>query len=293
MVDYLQKEIALHPGEPFRGYEASFFGYDDADGGVDWPALHTQQGILAGAIHNDLRMLGLWKFSIPTLFYDIQSENPWLFYVNKRLLARPQDRQRRDAPVQSRPDVPLLASLGVRFVITSSNENMPGCEKIMSMEPLPGKPLTLFELPQPNVAGYSPTAVLTAVKPSDAIKVMGRPDFDFKKTAVIFENGEEGFDLHPAKTSALVWDTDGLHVTATSDGQCLLVLPMIYTSVLEVYPAGSARLIRVNLCQTGLLFDRQAEVRVTARYGVFTNPFSMLREFQQTRARLKLDQSTP
>jgi hypothetical protein len=73
--------------------------------------------------------------------------------------------------------------------------------------------------------------------------------------------------------SLTVENGPSLHVKATSSGRSLLVLPFEYSHCLRLKETGStARLIPVNLQQTGLLFDGSADVEIDYRFGPLANP---------------------
>jgi hypothetical protein len=59
-----------------------------------------------------------------------------------------------------------------------------------------------------------------------------------------------------------------LRVRASSPGRSLLVLPFEFSHCLELSGTAGARIVPVNLQQTGLLFEREADVTLDYRYGL-------------------------
>jgi hypothetical protein len=60
----------------------------------------------------------------------------------------------------------------------------------------------------------------------------------------------------------------GVRVTATSGGRSILLLPIQYSHALSARASrGSAKLVRANLAQTGLVFEREVDVLLTLRFG--------------------------
>src|SRR5262249_46660855 len=93
IVSSLQQAVALRPGEPFRGYVATFTGAAMKPNGVSWIDLASYDwGILVPLLGNDHRFIGLWEFGIPTLQEYNQYTTPPSYLFLSRLLARPQDR---------------------------------------------------------------------------------------------------------------------------------------------------------------------------------------------------------
>ena len=99
---------------------------------------------------------------------------------------------------------------------------------------------------------------------------MKATNFDPRRDVVIED--ELLADLVPADSASITVDAGPeLHIRAASHGYSLLALPFEFSHCLRLHArAGtSARLLPVNLQQTGLLFDRQSEVSIEYRYGLF------------------------
>ena len=115
--EHFAQESAMVGGAPFRGRTANMIGRS-IDHSVDWLDLHAIDGSLSQTAGNELRLVGLNYFGIPSLFEYTSTITPFFYALTSRLLARPGDRQMRSIVVLRRIDPRILAMLGVRFVIT-------------------------------------------------------------------------------------------------------------------------------------------------------------------------------
>jgi hypothetical protein len=80
-----------------------------------------------------------------------------------------------------------------------------------------------FELPHPNLGDYSPVEALHADDFAGALRLMHRADFDGRRIVVTQERLAP--TLVPARDAELVYNKEGLHLTAESTGRSMLVLP--------------------------------------------------------------------
>ena len=102
---------------------------------------------------------------------------------------------------------------------------------------------------------------------------MERDTFDPERDVVV----EEQIDgnLVPAQSVSVVTDFGPtLTVRAELPGRSLLVLPFEFSRCLRIDSEEQepARLVAVNLQQTGLLFDQHVSARISYRFGVFDHP---------------------
>jgi hypothetical protein len=95
------------------------------------------------------------------------------------------------------------------------------------------------------------------------------PDFDGTQVAVV----EHPVDRRlVAASGAAVFLAKGpaIKVRAASTGTSLLVLPFDWSHCLTATGAGFVDLVPVNLAQTGLLIEGDAEVEIRYRFGLFS-----------------------
>ncbi len=100
IVQKLEQEIAIFPGSEYRGRVATFTGYNTVPS-VIWLNQHGYDSQLMRQIGNEHRVVGLWKYNIPTLIEYSQLITPSFYLMASRLLARPTDQQMRSIMVYS------------------------------------------------------------------------------------------------------------------------------------------------------------------------------------------------
>ncbi|MEQ8787998.1 MAG: hypothetical protein RIC55_16950 [Pirellulaceae bacterium] len=293
LVSVLKDEIAVTPQRRrFRGSAATFTGFQDTKS-VSWIDLYTYDSMmLLNGFGNQHRMLGLWEHNIPTLFDYNYLVPPALYATTTRMLSRPEDEQERNVLVLSRINTPYLESIGTRFIITDFEvPELKLRQQVTSSKC--GVTHRLYELPDPNLADYSPTELIEVQAAAQAMKHLQDPGFDFRRQAVVFSAIEAR--LSPALSSEMETTPDGVIVSAASQGRSLLLLPLEYSHCLDVEvletdkPSQTPQLLRTNLTQTGLLFSGKSRIRIRFRYGPFTNQFGLLADYRELK-QLKLQE---
>lgn len=281
----LEKTIALKSPGPFKGYAATFAGYGGPNGPpADWITQIIHDDKFVRAIGTTMRLTYLWYHDIPTLEEYSPLTSPPFYAVTSRLLSRPSDRQTRNVLMLSYPNTPLLQSMGVRFVVSDEVLPAPATERA-SASTAGVLPIRLYELADPNRGDYSPTSVVKAATAANALTAMARPDFDFRRQVVLFEDAPAS--LVPAARATLTVAVGGYIVEAESRGTSLLLLPVQYSKCLESLDViGKApRLLRANLAQVAVVFE--GSVRFLLRNGANVIGRSWCR-FQDTRDVVKL-----
>jgi hypothetical protein len=131
----------------------------------------------------------------------------------------------------------------------------------------------VLEVANPNLASYSPTQVLPVSTAREALDQLQSADFD-PEVAVLAETGERLPELVPAPPADLQFVRGGYTVTASSPDWSLIVLPVQFSHcyVLDGASAQNARLLRVNLVQTGLLVHGDVALNVELRRWPFASP---------------------
>ena len=109
ITEYLRANIATSVGVPFRGLAATFDGAQGKDP-VNWFSFHASDAQIWREIGNDLRLVGLWWYDIPTLMQYSPLITPPYYLLLTEFLATPADRQIRSILVLTRPNEPMLNS---------------------------------------------------------------------------------------------------------------------------------------------------------------------------------------
>jgi len=298
LVSILEKEISLKPNTRYRGSVATFTGYNDVPS-VTWLDQHTYDYHLMKSVGNAHRLVGLWKYNIPTLIEYSSLISPFSYLMASRLLMRPSDKQLRSITVYSKLNLNYLKSLGVRFLITDFSligKISLKTQKIFLRRTLTSKNvnLYLYELKNANLGHYSPTVERLANNINDIFKYMAqidRNEFDFENEFVIDKTISH--ELVKASSSQLFVNQEGMTVKAQSKGTSIILLPLQFSRCLQLQsnsksplPTLTPRIMRVNIMQTGLLFTGIIEAKLQYKYGPFHNSFCRIKDYQDMK---KLD----
>jgi hypothetical protein len=261
--ELLEPRIGVARGLPFRGRVATMSGVRGRDS-VGWFDLdQVEQDAKLG---NDHRLIGFWKFSIPTLQEDSQFITPSAYLLASRLLARPRDRQGRNVIVMTQTPIELLRLWGVRYLVV--DDPPPQTVPLTSLAWDDGRHrVHLVEVPNPNLGNYSPTETITAMNAVEALTWM-RTQPDFAERALLFELLEG--PLTKVIHGGMTYVKDGYHMQAEAPGRALLVLPIEYSRclVLDSFSGdAAARLLRSNLMFVAILFERHLDARLGLAVG--------------------------
>jgi hypothetical protein len=267
---FLAREIALRPGQPFRGRIASVAGSDFEPEWISAPLItqHNYDVLNLFLSGNDHRLYGLWYYGIPTLLELNQFSSPFFHLVNARLLNAPGSKDLRSYETQSIVNDRIMALLGVRYLL--SNKLLPDRTPVLHHRLVEGHDLYVYSVPDPNLAGYSVTQTRRATNAQGAINLLADPSLDPRKVAVLTEAVEVPA-LVPARRSVLVVERGGYRIEADSTGTSLLVLPLEYSHCLRADLTASGatppRLLRANLAMAAILFSGQVKGTLKLRYG--------------------------
>lgn len=290
IVDYLQNEIGLtEQGSIFKGRVLNTAAISDEKVKLGWYRQHIWDGQVVHAIHNDLRLTGMWYFNIPTLVEYSSLVSPAFFALVNNLLTRPGDLQLRGAIGITDVNANVLRMLGVRYVI--SNNKLPDpFEKKMTME-LNMKPesrLYLYELSNTNIGNYSPTHVSVANNAAQVINKLKNPKLDLSQT-VIMSDKIPGI-LTKALYSEMQIYKGFVRVRAISKGRSLIVLPLEFSHCLnissrkeQVGGEDGVKLYRVNLNQVGVLFEGKIDIKLRLKVGFMGDQVCRLEDTKEMR----------
>ena len=261
------------------------------DHSVDWLDLHPIDSDLAQTDGNELRLVGLHYFGIPTLFEYTPTITPFFYALTSRLLTLPGDKQMRSVIVLRKIEPRILKMLGVRFVITDREYDGPATLRVSSSDQ--DRTLYLYELNHPNLGNYSPTAVRDIATATDIVARIGDPSFDPTREVIGNVPGDMA-GLLPAKNARLSLSAGALTLHAESNGKSILVLPLEFSRCLEAKVTGSEQplLFRANLLETGVLFSGRLDAALSLQTGAFLHPACRLWDLFDARA-LRVEKVPP
>ncbi len=263
LTDYLTKRAALTPESEFRGYVDDFYRRNPAKRDLN-------DELIANWFHNwhyygTGQKIFSWNvFDLPTVSQYSPYIKPLYFAFFSRLLNEPTDKHVVNYLTISRPNARILALMGVRLLVSDiADLNLgPEVKHVFAWDKF-----HVYELAQANLGQYSPTQVVEIASAQESLDHLARDAFDPMRQVLVAK--DEALDpLQKAAHARLTLERGGFRVEARSGGKSLLVLPVQYSHCFDVSIAsgdGNARLLRANLTQTGLLFDRQVSVHARLR----------------------------
>jgi len=273
---FLAGQVGVAPGDPFRGRVATMTGRALARP-IEWLDLHQDDLEISTATSGETRLYGLHIQGVPTLSQYAPTITPALHAFISRLLSEPDDSLRRSMLVMRRIEPRILALIGVRYVITDKPFDGDATLRL-TMPVAAGRQLLVYEIDGVNLGTYSPTSVVALTDATAMLERINRPDFDGRREVTV-EEALPG-ELVAASAARLVFEGATLRVQAQSGARSLLVLPLEFSRCLRVETlAGEApTLRRVNLVQTGFLFQGAVDARLRLRHGPFVDPRCRLRD---------------
>jgi hypothetical protein len=287
IVAFLEQEIALRPGAPFRGRVVNLAGGGFDPHYVHAPYInqHIYDGMVAFFVDNDHRQYGFWFYDVPTLDDRNHIASPFFHLIVSHLLNPPGVLFFRANETATQFEPKLLAQLGVRYVLTEAP--LPARVPVREFTLVPTRRQYLYELEQPNVAGRGVSRVILTPTAAEALARLRSPDIDFEREAVLFDPLPYPADLGPVSQKRLEVHRGYLTVSAEARGRALLVLPVEYSRCLEFAwksaDADPPRAFRANVDQTAILFTGRLEARVDLRNGPFVNPTCRLEDLRDAR----------
>ena len=256
---FLTDKIGLSVGQPFSG-SVNFLSFDLVSG---------------------YTIATVWSRAVPTVNEYSQLVTPEALYFVHALLKKDvrSDLNRLDVVWGTGTYSPgywtALAMLGGRYAALPSPlpDQFTQDLKVLTAPHRPSdpdlKPGTwyLYEVPHPNVGDYSPTEVMTATRGADAMAILARPDFDFRRQVVL--STAPGVPLAPAVDMRLSAIRGGLHVSGRSAGTSLVVLPQQFSRCLRASD-NRVRLVRADLLLAGIVFSGEIDTEIRFNYGLFS-----------------------
>jgi hypothetical protein len=287
IIDILKADISLSADFRFNGRVATIIPVE-ANGVDAWVQQFTAAYKLWQTTGNDHMTLGLWYSRIPTLFEYNQFSSPVFHALIKRTLQQPALPHERNITILSYANARVLKLLGVRYTILPQDVSPLGPRR--TAENVDGQQWGLFELPDVNLATYSPTSIAVRGGLASTLDFVANDGVDLAKSAVVRE--EIVGPLVPAQSSSLTMSGGDQHVVAHSAGRSLLILPLEFSHCIEVDdrhagPGGTApALVRVDGLLTGIVFERDLDVVLAFRTGPLRNPTCRWQDYQDVRTML-------
>jgi hypothetical protein len=283
MVSLLEREIGLGATAEFRGRVASMVGVGDhGPFGVRLWQPHRQA--FDRLWHNDLMAVGMWYYDIPTLFLYNPLMPPAFFRFTKTFFTEQGDVPSRNIVFMRKINVPMLKLLGVRFVLTDEVLGSPEDARLSStISGLDNRNFHLFELFGANTRGYSPTELIVEPKWDKAVEALTKHASALDAIAVSDRAIPGPFER--VDHSSIVVTGSTLHVTASSPGRALLVLPFEFSNCIVIRNKGPAvQPFRADAILFGFAFDRSLDVEMELRVDLGLQSLCGIRDAMEWRA---------
>jgi hypothetical protein len=274
-IRFLERELALKPGSPFRGRLLVLVSATLDQNGqriqegqpLHWVSLYVNLSLKYGRPLGNDHYFDVLPFGIPMTNEYAYWTGPPTFTFDRVFFGSEGEVFGRGWFVLSRFDPRLARLAGVGMVLTDGSE-VPGATPVYT-ERVEDSDLRIFRVEDTNAGQYSPIRPRRAETAAEAIQAIKSEGFD-PETDVVTET-EILADLQPATRVALTVDRGPtLIVRASSPGSSLLALPFEFSHCLRLHTEqGTAQLIPVNLQQTGLLFRGDVTAEITYRFGLF------------------------
>jgi hypothetical protein len=275
--NYLQDNISIAVGKPFRGYAATI--WIDKTGRIGRGPQRKVFGDSARYINALFYFRGLygetftytdlWRSNIPTFeeYGEWSSAQAHAFVL--RLLAPSGTKVLSNYLRAFTIDSDILRVLGVRFVLTDA-ETLDAPAMLRGTVSLPEEAsVRLFELDNVNLATYSPTYFVKATT-ADAIAERIRENKHRLDTVAVVSD-EIPSTNSQARNVVMTIERDGIRVQAESDGPAHIVLPVQFSNCLVVVNGAPVRLARANLFQSLMSFDGAVDARIEFHFGLFAD----------------------
>ena len=290
----LQQDIALRPGQTYRGSVATLLGspgsplrhqlLENPERPLmpnDFEIFLQRLAIDTGSTHD---LFDLWWLDIPTLSeYGQGLSQPLIFFISN-VLNTPADAHDLNFGLPRLANIDILRAVGVRFIITDVQL---GANRARMTQVLPlsgGIALYLYELSDPNVAGFSPLKLSGPISPTQLLQRIGSEPALFESEA--FVDSPTAQILVPVERSQVVFERGAVHVTARSTGTSALLLPVQFSHCFHVAgqkPDG-IKVLRANLIHTLVLFERELDIRLRWEFSFWRNRGCRLRDAEDVRA---------
>ena len=293
ITEILEREISLRPGQAFRGSVATLLG---SPGSALRQRLLESAGrpLQAGEFEKFLQrlaldtgsshdLLDLWWRDIPTLSeYGQGLSKPLMFYISNVLNA-PQDAQDLNFAFPRLANIDVLRAMGVRFAITDLA--LPAPASLARTVPLKdGIDLHLYELPHPNIAGFSPLKVSGEISPAELSERI-RANPALLESEAFANAAATTRQLVPVQRSHMIFERGAVHVTAASAGTSALLLPVQFSHCFRLLPeqADGIQVLRANLIHTLILFTGDLDTRLKWEFSFWRNSDCRLRDAEDVR----------
>jgi hypothetical protein len=277
IVRHLQKEIALHRADTFRGLAATYLGHNPSIEQT-FGKRHRYEPYNPSIFYsiyaqNQHQNSGLWQFGIPTYDEFGHTVTKALYNFTKELFTD------RKSPFNYRwirayelnPNV--MRMLGIRFVLSDAIIDMPDFTEVERFKVTGSHPLQLivYRLDGVNLGHWSPVEV-RVVKDNKALLDLLKRDQTSLRNRVFVSSDPPPLlnELVAMRWGSLTFDRNEFRFQGDSPGWSLALLPLQFShcwSQTGERPNPDVQLVRANYLLTGLLFKGTVDISYRFHFG--------------------------
>ena len=266
IIEFLASQVAIAPGQPFRGYVDEFYTGGAATTTMVDEILkhwHENMGLYGSGFHT----FNWQAFSIPTMSQYNAFITPEYYWLYSRLYDTAAQQQSVNMMAITQPNLKMLAAMGMRYLVV--NDAHPELDE-KSRETYSWKGLRVRELSDPNLMSYSPVSTIVVASWAEALKTLAQPAFDPQSQVVLDRELSLTGPFLPAKTRDARFKRGGFHIAVEAQGPSIILLPVQYSHCYQV-TRGRAQLIRANVVMTAAIVEGPTEIDAEFRFGPFGN----------------------
>lgn len=263
----LEARIGLKPGASFKGRVANITGVDMTANYL-WFPQHSHDHALWQRVGNDMRLVGLWFFGIPTFEEYSSTYSPALYVIARGLQGWDGPKPFRSILTVGNANSRIMSMLGVNYVLSQSD--VTNAERVLEIETDGLESIGLYHFPMANISGVGVTSVERVDDARVLVRKLFDPKNDLRSVAYVKEDIQSG--LSPVTETQIVVERNGLTVTAASEGRSLLVIPFEFSHCFKITNSLTPiRIMRANLLNTAIEFSDRLNIHLTFEYGLFSN----------------------
>jgi hypothetical protein len=294
----LKARAAISPDGLFQGYTATYFGGPEGPlrqvlGFADEEPSGTEMYVEArhymhARYGNSFMLTELWRFGVPTFEEYGQMITQPMYVFAKEVFARSSDILDSREINLHRLNIKAMQSLGIRFLITDAELSDVRLRLVAEVQADAAKPppregvavyarrkyallrgsavkVRLYELGNPNLVSYSPRRAIVLPTAMEQLRHLEAKDFVPTDEFVVAEALPP--NLVPVSHASMRVYPGSLRVEAHSSGSSALLLPLQFSNCFSVKShlpeGGQPRLVRANMIQSALIFERQVDVTLS------------------------------
>ena len=198
----------------------------------------------------------------------------------------------------TQPNIKILQMLGVKYILSKTDklirpENLKSTN-LFQLQSHGGKnkasqSLYILELPRPNIGNFTPTTVIPSENLEVIKGIIGSESFN-PEQQVILCSAHTG-NLVPALDGKIAFKKNKILVNGESQGESILVLPIVFSNVLKIknMEPGRCKIVRANLLQAGVIFSGKLNAEIYPEFGPYSNLAAKLFDWFEFRNILRSD----